>query len=167
MRRHRPGSPRAPVCRRGTWTAAGLLLLLAGCASAPDVRMLATGRSDATAYQLDGSDLETLRREAGRLCPLGGDVVRQSSQGAAPQGPAESRWQRALQATVQWADAARRSAQLLVVCREPGDRMRVAPAVATAPAPGSAAPPPAAPGDVAPPPEVATALPIGPVTPTW
>lgn len=160
-----PGS--TPARRRGTIAAACALALLGGCASAPDVRMLATGRSDATAYQLDGSDLETLRREAGRLCPLGGDVVRQSSQGAPPPAPAESTWQRALQATAQWADSPPRSAQMLVVCRESGDRMRLTPAAPTAATQPSAAPRATTTAEPAAAPEVAAALPVGPVMPTW
>ncbi len=154
--------------RRVPGAVAGLVVLLGGCASGPDVRMLATGRADVTAYQLDGSDLDRLRQEAGRLCPLGADVVRQSSQGAPPQASADARWRRALQATVQWADPPQRSAQLLVVCREPGDRKRLAAAAPAAPA-ASAAPAadrPAQPASAAAA-EMAVALPVGPVLPQW
>jgi hypothetical protein len=91
--------------------------------------------------------------------------VRQSSQGAPPQAPADARWRRALQATAQWADPPPRSAQLLVVCREPGDRMRLAAAAPAAPA-ASAADRPAQPASAAAA-EMAVALPVGPVLPQW
>lgn len=161
----------------GGWAGAAWLALLAGCAATPEVQTLATGRSDVSAYSLNGSDLDELRREAGRLCPLGGEVLRQSSQGAPPSGPAEGVWRRALQATALWLDPPLRSAQLVVQCREAGDRMRLAPAATsaatTAAAPGAAARPPAAVADAgsnAPTgasSDLGVALPVGPVTPEW
>jgi hypothetical protein len=137
-----------------------LAACLAGCASGPDVQTLATGRADVSAYTLNGSDLAQLREEAQRLCPLGGEVLRQSAQGTPWPAPADGRWRRALQTTALWLDPPQRSAQLVVVCREPGDRMHLVPAAA------AAASKPAAPASTATP-EWSVALPVGPVSPEW
>jgi hypothetical protein len=64
-----------------------------------------------------------------------------------------------LQTTALWLDPPQRSAQLVVVCREPGDRMHLVPAAA-------AASKPAAPASAAAP-EWSVALPVGPVSPEW
>ena len=55
----------------------GLALAMGGCTSLLEVQTLATGRSDVSAYALSGTDLEVLRREAQRMCPLGGEILRQ------------------------------------------------------------------------------------------
>lgn len=151
---------RRASCRLGC-SGLAALALLGGCASGPDVQMLATGRADVSAYALNGSDLETLRLEARRLCPLGGEVVRQSSQGTQLPAPTDSRWQRALQTTALWLDPPQRVAQLVIVCRQAGDRHRLAPALGD---------PPAERAQVAKPvntPELSVALPVGPVMPEW
>lgn len=162
--------------RVGPWAGVAVLLWLAGCAAAPEVQTLATGRSDVSAYTLNGADLDELRREAERLCPLGGEVLRQSSQGAPQPAQADGRWRRALQTTALWLEPPLRSAQLVVQCREPGDRMRLAPALQAPPGAGAAGQPAGsaasspATGDSATLSVVSPTvpmLPIGPVTPTW
>ena len=168
-----PGSvgaswPMEALCRVGCWTGAAVVALLAGCAAAPEVQTLATGRSDVSAYALNGSDLDELRKEAGRLCPLGGEVLRQSSHGAPLSASADGRWRRALQATALWLDPPVRSAQLVIQCREPGDRMRLVSAANSAAAASAAVQPAKAAsawsGDS---PAFSVALPVGPVTPEW
>ncbi len=150
-----------PVLGGGSLALAALVSL-GGCASpGPQVQTLATGRADVSAYALDGSDLEQLRQEARRLCPLGGDVLRQSAQGTPMAEPADSRWRRALQSTALWLDPPQRSAQLVVVCREPGDRLRLAPPAAVVAA-SQPAPPASSAGS-----EWSVALPVGPVIPEW
>ena len=139
--------------------ACAVVVSAAGCASAPEVQTLATGRPDVSAFAMQGTDLDTLRRAAQRLCPLGGEVVRQSAQGQQPE-PADGRWRKAVQATTQWFNPPVQSAELVVVCREPGDRMRLAPLPVAAPA--VAAPKPAASAA-----EFTAALPVGPITPEW
>lgn len=160
----------APRAARSTATLAGLLLLGA-CASGPQVQTLATGRSDVSAYALSGDDLAQLRRAALGLCPLGGEVVRQSARGDLAE-PLDGRWRQALQATAHWFDPPQRSAQLVVLCREPGDGRRLAPSpvaggkAAAAATAADAAAAPAAPSSPAT--EVtAAALPVGPITPEW
>jgi len=168
----------------------GLLAVLTGCATKPQVQSLATGRSDLSAHALTGQDLDTLRREAQRLCPLGGEILRQSGQ-PEPRVPTGSRWHVLLDTTVQWFDAPPASspaAQLVVLCREPGDHARL-PALPSAGAAGATRRPlPATPtptsaqtsaqnpaqplaqtpialtSSAAP---AMAALPIGPITPEW
>lgn len=130
---------------------------LAGCASPIDVRSLATGRSDMVAYELNGSDLDALRREAQRLCPLGGDILRQAGQQQRTV-QADGRWRRVLHAATEWIDPPQQSAQLLVQCREAGDRLRLQPAAAPPALPASVAPAEAG---------LNAALPIGPILPQW
>lgn len=155
--------------RKGALAGLALLALLAGCATAPDVQTLATGRSDVSAYVLNGIDLNELRDEARRMCPMGSEVLRQSSQGA-PQPPlADGRWRRALQGTALWLAPPVRGAQLVIQCREPGDRMRLAPA--SNPSAAAVAVAVQLPGSVsaaaAEEPATSVALPVGPVTPVW
>ena len=138
--------------------ALGLALSLGGCTSMQDVRSLATGRSDVSVYELNGSDLVALRDEAQRLCPLGGEILRQAGP-PVPPGQPTGRWAQALNSAAAWAEPPRQTAQLVVVCREPGDRFRLQ-AVAAAAAPASAAAAPAA-G------HLAAILPVGPITPEW
>lgn len=166
---HRPGGePGRPPTRRPVslqrWRWCGLAALawaVSGCVSTLEVQTLATGRPDVVAYSLQGGDLAMLRREAERLCPLGGDVVRQYGQQQRPEQADGGRWRRALQATAMWIDPPRQAAQLVVACRESGDRMRIQ---AATPAPQRAAEAPSAPTDPA---DVTAALPVGPVNPEW
>ena len=135
-----------------------LMLGLSGCASLLDVRTLTTGRSDVSAYELNGSDLDALRREAQRLCPLGGEILRQAGQHHQPE-LSGGRWRSALNTATAWAEAPRQAAQLVLLCREPGDRFRLQAAVpAAAPASASMAPTES---------HLTAALPVGPITPEW
>lgn len=152
---------RHPAPRRLHFVSLGAVALLGACAAGPNVQTLATGRADVSAYALNGSDLEQLRQEARRLCPLGGEVLRQSTQGAPTVETADGRWRRALQTTALWLDPPQRSAQLLIVCREPGERMRLTPPAAVSAASKSTPPAPASA------PEWSVALPVGPITPEW
>lgn len=156
------------------WLLVGLACALGGCMGMLDVQTLATGRHDVSAYALNGSDLDALRREAQRLCPLGGEILRQSGQQQRPE-LTDGRWRKALNATAAWVNPPQQSAQLVLVCRAPGDRSRLQAAVAPVPASASApAPAPAAKPAASPPVAPATqllqttaALPIGPITPEW
>lgn len=125
-----PVGTSASACdpRRAGAASAGALIctLLAACAGTTQIRTLATGRADVVAYALDGKDMDALRAEVARLCPLGGEVLRQSVQGQRAAAPAEGRVHRALQAGAQWIDPPQQSAQMVVACREPGERMRIA-----------------------------------------
>lgn len=134
-----------------------LALGLGGCAAVLDVRLLATGRSDVSAYELNGGDLEALRREARRLCPLGGEILRQAGQQQMPETTG-GRWRNSLNAAAAWVDPPRQSAQLVVLCREGGERMQLPASMPAAAAPASAA---------APAPDLNAALPVGPITPQW
>jgi hypothetical protein len=134
-----------------------LALGLAGCASQPDVRQLATGRSDVSAYELNGGDVHRLRREAQRLCPLGGEIVREAGHSLPPEAEA-GRWRSTLNTLAAWAEPPRRPAQLVVLCREAGDRNRLQ---------AAAVPAPAAPAPAQPPAEWTAGLPVGPVIPEW
>ena len=139
----------------------GALLLLAsvlsGCMAMVQVQPMATGRSDAAAYMLSGEDLNALRREAQALCPLGGDILRQSAQHQRPELTG-GRWRTAVNAAALWLDPPPQSAQMVVVCREPGDRFRLQ---AAAPAPQAAS----AAATVTT--ETTAALPVGPILPEW
>lgn len=161
-------APPREVPRGGTaWLAAGLLASLVGCAARPEVQMLATGRADVSAYALNGNDLDLLRQEARRLCPLGGEVLRQSTQGVMAPARADSRWQRALQISTGWLELPpERTAQMVVVCREAGDRMRLEPAARAADPAAAAAAPPADAASAADP-VLSASLPVGPITPEW
>ncbi len=145
----------------------GLAAAMGGCTSLLEVQTLATGRNDVSAYALSGADLEVLRREAQRMCPLGGEILRQSGRQQRPE-QVDGRWRKALQATAQWIDPPQQAAQLVLLCREPGDGFRLPPAAATTAAPAAttgAAPPQMSPAN--PPVQTTAALPIGPITPEW
>ena len=145
----------APAARRS-----GLLLLagaLSGCMATVQVQPMATGRTDASAYMLSGEDLNALRREAQALCPLGGDILRQSGRHQRPELTG-GRWRTAVNAAALWLDPPQPSAQLVLVCREPGDRFMLQ---AAAPAPQAAS----APATVTT--ETTAALPVGPILPEW
>jgi hypothetical protein len=157
----------------GLGLAAGLAAL-GGCAAGPEVQRLATGRADVAAYTLNGVDLDSLRQQAGRLCPLGGEVVRQSSQGAPVPPMAETPWRQLLASTAGWLDPPARSAQLVVVCPQPGDLARLQPSAAVSaptpvsvPAPMPVQVPATAAALPSKAPEWAVALPVGPVMPSW
>ncbi len=134
-----------------------LALGLGGCAALLDVRPLATGRSDVSAYELNGGDLEALRREARRLCPLGGEILRQAGQQQLPEATG-GRWRNSLNAAAAWVDPPRQSAQLVVLCREGGEHMQLPAATPMVAAPASPAVPQA---------DLNAALPVGPITPQW
>lgn len=156
-------------CLPGLALAQALVLTLAGCASStPDVRTLATGRSDASAYELTGQDLTSLRQQAQRLCPLGGEILRQAGPVTAPE-LAATRWRRALDGALALAEPPSQPAQMLVVCKQPGEHARLQAVAAVAPpaAPGAAAPASAAPGKPAAAGQWTAALPVGPITPEW
>ena len=132
-------------------------LAVSGCATPLDVRPLATGRSDLSAYELNGADVYSLRRAAQRLCPLGGDVVREAGFGLPPEAEA-GRWRSTLNTLAAWVEPPRRPAQLVVLCREAGDRASLQAAAPRLQQPAPAAEPTA---------EVTAALPVGPILPEW
>lgn len=103
-------------CRRA-WLPAAICVWLAGCATLLEVRPLATGRADVSAYELIGADLIALRREAQRLCPQGGEIVRQAAQDQAPE-KVDGRLRAWMNGASAWIDPPQRSAQMTVVCRE-------------------------------------------------
>jgi len=157
-----PRVPAAQHARRIHMLTAALVAGLCGCAATVEVQTLATGRSDVSAFALQGGDLDLLRHEAERLCPLGGEIVRQWGQRRQAELADGGRWRRAVNATVLWFDPPRQSAQLVVVCREPGDRFRLQ-AVVPAPRPAADAASAPAAGTA----EISAALPVGPITPEW
>ena len=133
-----------------------LAVVVTGCATPVDVRPLATGRRDASAFELKGADAHTLRLAAQRLCPNGGEIVREAGHSLPPEAEA-GRWRSTLNTLAAWAEPPRRAAQLVVVCRDVGDRavvpatvarQSVVPAVSLAP-------------------DVTVALPVGPILPEW
>jgi hypothetical protein len=164
MRSIRAMSPdRKPVRRHGAArvhgsTAVVLALLgLSGCATQPDVRPLATGRADVSAYELNGGDLHALRQAAQRLCPLGGEIMRESGHSLPPDAEA-GRWRSTVNTLAAWIEPPRRAAQMVVLCREPGDRQRLQPQLPRPPAAASSSGTPA---------EVTAGLPVGPIHPEW
>ncbi len=133
--------------------------MLGGCATRVDVRPMATGRSDVSAYELNGADVHRLRQEAQRLCPLGGEIVREASHGLPPEADA-GHWRSTLNTLAAWAQPPRRPAQMVVVCREGGDRYKLQLAVPQQPVAAVAR----AATDAA---ELTAALPVGPINPEW
>ena len=97
------------------------LLALAGCASTLDVRTLATARADQSAFELTGRDLAALRREAGLLCPKGGEILRQTARDQRLEA-ADSRLERWVHLSSQWITPPERQAQLMVLCHPVADR---------------------------------------------
>lgn len=93
---------------------------LAGCSSLVDVRTLATGRSDVAAYELRGSELGPLRREAQRLCPQGGEVLRQAGIEQHPErlDRDDGRLRRWASAAGDWVNPPRREAQMMLLCKD-------------------------------------------------
>ena len=132
-----------PRARITAWLAASSQLAVAvlatGCSAVVDVRSLATGRVDVSAYELRGPELTVLQREARRLCPQGGEVMRQSGR---DQRPANSdgtlrQW---MNATSEVLDPSKRQSQLVVVCKESVDNTwaaTISPAIDTAVAPAA------------------------------
>lgn len=134
-----------------------LAVVLGGCATRVDVRPMATGRADMAAYELNGGDLHSLRGQAQRLCPLGGEIVREAGHSLPPEASA-GRWRSTVNTLAAWAAPPRRPAQLVVVCRKGGDHDRLQ---------AAEAPAPVAPRATTPPAEVTAALPVGPINPEW
>ena len=116
---------------------------------------MATGQIDRPAYELNGSDLLALRREAQKLCIGGGDIIRQASAGQRPEA-VDGRMQRWLNKTTAVFDPPLQQAQLVVVCLPDGLRSMAAlpPVPVAASAPAVHALPVAA-------------APVGPLTPEW
>lgn len=105
---------------------AGAALQLSACASLVEVRPMATGRPDVSAYELRGSDVAVLKREAQKQCPQGADILRQA--GRSDQRPAAAdagRLGRWANATGNWLSPPRREAQLVVVCKEAAADLRL------------------------------------------
>ena len=132
--------------------------MLAGCTSAPEVRHLATGRSDVLAHELTGGDLDTLRRTAQRLCPLGGEIQRQSGQNQR-QAVASGWWRETRNGLAEWADPPKPTAQMVVLCREPAERSRLQ--TATSPSTAAAA------SEGVQATEATAVAPVGPITVEW
>lgn len=112
--------------------------LMAGCGSI-QVRPLATGVVEQSAYQLSGSSLSSLRSEAQRLCPQGGEVLRQAQrvEGGHEGGQGERWYGRWWQQTRNTLAPASQEAQLLVLCQPvPGSSVL---AKAADPVPGAEA----------------------------
>lgn len=130
-------------------------LWMAGCTTLLEVRPLATGRADVSAYDLIGADLGALRREAQRLCPQGGEIVRQASQDQSPE-KIDGRMRGWLNGASAWVDPPQRSAQMTVVCREVAGQNQFAAATAAADAASAA---PAA--------DQTAGVPVGPLSIEW
>ena len=86
---------------------------------------MATGRPDVSAYELRGSDVALLKREAQKQCPQGADILRQA--GRSDQRPAADagRLGRWANATGHWLSPPKREAQLVVVCKESAADLRL------------------------------------------
>lgn len=119
---------------------------------------MATGRNDVSAFELNGGDVHTLRREAQRLCPLGGEILREAGHGLPPEAEV-GRWRSSVNTLAAWVEPPRRPAQMVVVCREGGDRYKLQAAAPALPMP--------VPHLAVPTSEVTAALPVGPILPEW
>ena len=110
--------------RKAAWLPTASQLAVAvmatGCSAVVDVRSLATGRVDVPAYELRGPELAMLQREARRLCPQGGEVLRQSGRDQRPANGDGSlrQWMNAANEVL---DPPKRQSQLVVVCKEAAD----------------------------------------------
>lgn len=134
---------------------AAVLAGLCGCASQMEIRALATESPERGAYELNGSNLDALRREAQRLCPGGADVLRQASSGQRAEVE-RGRWTRWLNVAGDFVEPPQQQAQLLVMCQPLAN--------------GSMASLPPLPPQQASVPERAepvAAAPIGPLVPEW
>ena|SRR3990167_482411 len=140
---------------RWAWLPAAACAWLAGCATLLEVRPLATGHVDVSAYELIGADLVDLRREAQRLCPQGGEIVRQAAQGQSPE-KIDGRMRGWMNGASAWIDPPQRSAQMTVVCREAAGQNQLQ-AAATAVAAASTAPAS----------DATAGVPVGPLNIEW
>ena len=113
-----------PVARKSARLPTAIRLAVAvlatGCSAVVDVRSLATGRVDVPAYELRGPELAVLQREVRRLCPQGGEVVRQSGHDQRPANGDGSlrQWMNVANEVL---DPPKRQSQLVVVCKEAVD----------------------------------------------
>ena len=127
--------------RSATVLAGMVACFLAGCSAVVDVRSLATGRVEVAAYALRGAEMVALRREAEKLCPLGGEVIHQASRGQRTV-PADGRVAHWLQQGTRWLDTPRGEAQMTVICSEmPGNRLLLGTPAAGPVATGAVHPP--------------------------
>ena len=143
----RPEPTRLSVCSASLLA---LVTLCSACSNLVDIRPLATGRVDVSAYELRGADLTPLQREARRLCPQGGDILRQAGLDARPISE-EGRIQRWMNATSEVLDPPKRLAQLVVMCKPVPDAASFAARPATAAAD----------------PVAAVSMPLGPISAEW
>ena len=136
-------------------TLVALLVLstLTGCSSLIDVRPLATGRVDTSAYELRGPTLEPLRREALRLCPQGADILRQTARDQRPELDA-GRINLWLNTATQWVTPPMQQAQMMIVCKPSSLELAMAPPELPAMTVEPALP-------------SLPNLPIGPIQPQW
>ena len=150
----KPTMPRTCPETARLWVGSASLLAMAAlcsaCSSLVDVRPLATGRVDVSAYELRGAELAPLQREARRLCPQGGDILRQAGLDARHLSD-EGRLQRWMNATSEVLAPPKRHAQLVVMCKPVLDAGSFAaqPAVSLAE------------------PVAAVPMPVGPITAEW
>ena len=140
---------------RLAWLPAAACAWLAGCATLLEVRPLATGRADVSAYELIGADLVALRREALRLCPQGGEIVRQAAQDQSPE-KIDGRMRGWMNGASAWIDPPQRSAQMTVVCREVAGQNQLQAATAKADA-----------ASTTPATDVTAGAPVGPLNIEW
>jgi hypothetical protein len=105
-----------------------------------------------------------LRREAGRLCPQGGEILRQAGRNQLAE-KIDGRMQRWLNDGSEWFDPPQRAAQLVVLCNETrgGHLIAAADLARTAAVLPDLAASAASPAAEAP----ALAVPIGPVSVEW
>lgn len=141
------------MCQAGLHLAA--CSLLAGCMTLLEVRPLATGRADVSAYELIGADLSALRREAQRLCPQGGEIVRQASQDQSPE-KIDGRMRGWMNGASAWIDPPQRAAQMTVVCREVAGQNQLQAAATAADAASATAAV-----------EITAGVPVGPLNVEW
>ena len=120
-----PEVARLPRLPRPTllWHAAGwaLLGLCSACSTVIEVRPLATGRVDVSAFELRGPTVPAFRDQASQLCPQGAEVLRQSArdQVALVDPGRINLW---LNTASSWFEPPLREAQLMIVCKPaPGD----------------------------------------------
>jgi len=132
--RRAPALSQAGARRTWGWCA-GLCCVLMGCASPVTVQPLATGQVQVQAFELRGTDSQTLRQEAARLCAGAGEVLRESAASHQPPPPEGrvARWGRWLGEAV---IPPERHAQLVVRCAPQAERNRLSAAGAL---PGGAA----------------------------
>lgn len=104
--------PFAGPIRAGLWIAGLALSMLGACTTRLEVRSQAASGA-AAAYELRGSNLQSLQAEAARLCPNGSQVLRQWQRFERAEADAGfvRRW------TVDLVDSPRSQAQLQVVCQ--------------------------------------------------